>query len=239
MPEAPKTLPPVASQDLAPPEGHGPKDPYGPVRFARANRFSELSSALRRAHLLLALLGLLTVGLLGGLLFHSTRTHIQPYIVEVDRHGQPVAAGPAAEMPEPDRRMILHALSLWLIRTRTVTTDRQLQRREIVQAYAYTRGPAVAHLNDWFRDSAPFKRADQQTVSVEIESILALDDTLRSFRLEWTETVRSAAGAVIREEPWQALVTLEVDPPERTEEVLTNPLGIFVVSFDWQRLVNS
>lgn len=234
----PVTLPVVSSGELAPPEGAQPLDPYGPERFARSNQIAEQAFALKRAHTLNLLLALLAVGLFAGLIYHSTRTRIRPYVVEVDRRGHAVAAGVAEEMPAPDERMILHAISVWIVRTRTVTTDKALQQREIVRAYAFTRGPAVKRLNDWYRTHPPFARARRQTVSVELESILALDDTARRYRVQWTETIRSPSGGVIDTQPWQAVLTVTVDPPERTEEVLTNPLGIAVTTFDWQRLVN-
>lgn len=234
----PATLPVVSSGELARPKGASPADPYGPERFARSNQIAEQAFALKRAHSVNLLLALLAVGLFAGLLYHSTRTRIRPYVVEVDRSGHAVAAGVAEEMPSPDERMILHAISVWIVRTRTVTTDKTLQQREIVRAYAFTRGPAVSRLNDWYRTHPPFARARRQTVSVELESILALDETARRYRVQWTETVRSLSGSVIETQPWQAVLTVTVDPPERTEEVLTNPLGIAVATFDWQRLVN-
>lgn len=237
-PRVPQALPVLSSGELAAPKEHPVGDPYGPARFARSQQIAELGRALRRAHTLNLLLSLLAAALLAGLLYHSTRTRIRPYVVEVDHRGHAVAAGIAPEMPSPDERMILHALSVWIVRTRTVTTDRTLQEREILLAYAFTRGPAVARLNDWYRDHPPFARARRETVSVELESILALDESERRFRVQWTETVRSLSGAVTETQPWQAVVTVTVDPPERVEEVLTNPLGIAVSSFDWQRLVN-
>lgn len=230
------TLPVVSSGELLPPRGKDAEAVYGPARFDRADRYHAQRVALGRAQLLNLLLAATVLALLGGLLYHASRTHIRPYVVEVDRHGEALAFGPAAEMADPDRRMILHALTLWIVHARTVTIDRTLERREILAAYAYTGGRAVALLNAWFKRHPPFARAERETVSVDVESLLAADETNRRFRLQWTETVRNPAGALLREELWQALVTLEVHPPAAVEEVLSNPLGIRVTDFDWQRL---
>jgi type IV secretory pathway TrbF-like protein len=70
----------------------------------------------------------------------------------------------------------------------------------------------------------------------EIDSVLSMGEGEESFRVQWTEEIRTPGGALERRELWQALVTVAVDPPEAIEEVLVNPLGIRVVDFDWQRI---
>ncbi len=233
-----ETLPVLSDPELE----AAAEDPYAQVRFERHDETAKRQEALRRTQW--AVLGLvLILGVLIAALLHASReAKVIPYVVEVDRHGNAVASGPATEMPEVDRRLIVHHLVLWITRARTVTRDSGLQRREILEAYELTGGRAVGLLNDWYRETKPFARAESQTITVtvdDVESLLALDSSLDRWRIQWTETRRSASGAQLGTELWQALVTVEVDPPERLEEVHANPLGVFVTDFDWTRISDS
>lgn len=235
------TLPTRASGELASAGGSA----YREHRFLRYDLVGELRRSLRWALGVALVLALLASGLAVGLYVYAQRSKLIPYVVEVDRHGAAVAFGPAEELEAPDRRMLLHAISLWVRSARTITRDRPALRERLERAYAYTGGRAVELLSDWYRRHPPFARAEHETVSVaEIDSILATGEVRpgqgpRSFRVQWTEAIYDPGGHLEETQTWQALVELEVDPPEEIEEVLDNPLGIRVVDFDWQRLETS
>jgi type IV secretion system protein VirB5 len=226
------TLPVLTTRELA--EAGG--SPYPQARFDRGDLYASLRRSLRRSLGLNVLLAVLALGLTAGLLHHAGRSKIVPYVVEVDRHGDAVALGPAAEMADPDRRLVVHTLALWVHRTRTATADRALQRKLLEGAYALSAGRALTLLNAWYQDHPPLARTAEETATVsDIESVLAAG-TPDHWRLQWSEEIRNPAGHLLRREVWQALVEVEIQPPRRLEEVLANPLGIRVVDFDWQRI---
>jgi type IV secretion system protein VirB5 len=210
--------------------------PYLSARRLRANAYLDLARTLTNYRLLAVALLVVDLVLSVALVWQSARTRIVPYVVETDRYGNAVAFGPADELEDPDRALLVHEVARWIWSTRTVSRDPDVQRRLVLDAYAYTGGRAVALLNRWYRDDPPFARAERETVSVQVASVLALAAGERSWQVQWREVSRGAAGGVRREERWQAVLTVEVDPPERIEEVVTNPLGIRVVDFDWTRL---
>ena len=233
-----QSLPVLSASDLK----ESADDPYAQVRFERHDETRRRQEALRRTQWAVLLLVLITAGLIVAFLDASREAKVIPYVVEVDRHGNAVAAGPASQVAQTDRRLIIHHLVLWITRTRTVTRDAHIQRREILEAYELTGGRAVGLLNDWYRERKPFALAQTQTVTVtvdDVESLLAFDASLDRWRIQWTETRRSSSGATVGTELWQALVTVEVDPPERLDEVRANPLGIYVTDFDWTRISDS
>lgn len=210
--------------------------PYLLARNLRANAYLDLARTLTNYRLLAAALLVVNLALSAGLLWLSSRTRIVPYVVEIDRAGFAVSVGPADELPRPDRALVIHEIARWLRNVRGVSRDPDVQRRLILDAYAYTGGRGVALLNDWFRAQAPFARAAKETVSVEVLSVLALSTEDRSWQVQWRETARSTSGRDEGSTTWQGVLTTEVEPPERIEEVVTNPLGIRVVDFDWTRL---
>ena len=230
------TVPSLASTEALPP---GARPHYLETSLLRINAYLDWARLLRTSRILLALVMATNAALVAALIWQAGRSRVVPWVVEVDRAGAAVAMGPADRPAEPTRAMVVYALQLFFRSARTVTPDEALQRRLILDAYAYAGGAAVGELNDFFRRRSPFVRAERERVSPRVTSVLALDPEETAWRVQWEEAVHSPAGAALRTEQWQAVATIEIEPPEAPEEVLTNPAGIRVVRFDWTRLPES
>lgn len=228
-----RTLPSRTSGELLAPtaEGH-----YFRARDLRANAYLRQARMLWSSRLLVLLLASLDAVLVAALLWQSGRPKIVPYVIEVDRSGAAVAVGRADRAPSPTKAVVVYSLQLFFRNARTVTADEQVQRRLILDAYAYADGRAVALLNDYYRRNSPFARAERRTVTPQVNSVLALTPDETSWQVQWSEEIRDATGLVLDEETWQATATLEVAPPEHEEEVVRNPFGLRVVNFDWIRI---
>ena len=212
----------------------GDKRPQG--RFLRArrewdDRFSSLARGKRNWQL--AALGLLAANLAlsAALAWLSTQSRVTPYIVEVDDLGQAVAFGPAEQLKKTDERLIRYQLSLLIHNLRTVLGDAEAQRELLGRGYAFTRGSAVTFLNDHFLESNPFEVAERRRVKVKVNSILPI--SLSSWQVQWSETTLPVMVGRGERTGWQAILTIELDPPEATDELLINPLGIFVTEITW------
>ncbi len=85
-------------------------------------------------------------------------------------------------------------------------------------------------LNDYARAQDPFARVGQKTVSVEVTSAVSASSS--SFQMRWEEK-SFENGASVGAKRFTGLFTVSIEPP-RTEELLRkNPLGLFIVSFNW------
>lgn len=199
---------------------------------------------MRRQRLLqiLAITALvLAVGLLSALaalILGRDDLTVTPYLVHVSDEGAVLAVNPLTEPATPDRAMVDHALRLFILNARTVTTDRVAQRQLILRAYAYASGRAVGILNDYYRNNPPFSRATRATVTPRITSFLRLSDR-DVVQAEWVEEVRNLNGALLEEQPWRAIFTVTIEPPEDIAEALNNPLGIKVSDLDFQPLATT
>lgn len=223
---------PVRSyRDLpAPPREH-------PYLSPRATR---IDASLRRQRLLqiLALSTLLlAAGLALAVVLLATRDEhtVTPYLVKVDDEGAVDGVEALSEPAEPTRPMIHHALRLFVLNARTVTSDRTAQRRLILRAYGYASGRAVGLLNDYYREHPPFSRAERATVTPRITSFLKLSER-HVYQVEWVEEVRNLNGALLDQEPWRALLTVSIEPPDSIDDALVNPLGIRISDLDWTPL---
>ena len=82
---------------------------------------------------------------------------------------------------------------------RSVTSDPQVEHQMLNALLAHTRGAADRFLDEYYHSDNfshnPFKIAEKQTVSVQIDSILQLSP--RSYQVRWTEQQRDLNGVAV------------------------------------------
>ncbi len=183
----------------------------------------------RQAALAMALANLALAAALGWL---AAQSRVVPYVVEVDRLGQPLAVGPAEALVAPEERLVRAELARYLRDLRTVVADPEAQRELLRRAYDRTRGQALEALNRHFRDENPFRLAQSERRSVQLESLLPLSQA--TWQAQWREQ-RPGRPA----ERLQGLLTVEIDPPKRAEILIDNPLGLYVTEIAWTPLLGS
>lgn len=181
----------------------------------------------------LAALGLLAInGLLtAGLIHLASQSRVSPFVVEVDRLGQAVAFGPAEQLRKTDERLIRYQLNLFVRDVRSVFSDAEVQKTVINRAYGHAKDGALGFLNDYFKKSNPFLREAEGTVTVQVQSVLRLSAS--SWQVQWRETQLAPGGRVVSEAAWQAVLSVELTPPETTDVLLVNPLGLYVTEINW------
>lgn len=222
------------------------KNTENPYLNARRSWNDNLKSLAveRQTIILLALLALL-VGLagVGGMIYIGSQTKFVPHIIEVDKLGQPLAIGNAEGLTEANKQVVIRARLASLISdARMVSPDIQLQSDAIYRVYASItqNDPAMAKMNQWYNGSeksTPFFRAQNETVSVQIDSALPLSD--ETWQIDWLETTRDRQGYEIKPaEKWRALITVYLVAPTREtteEQLFKNPLGIYIKDFSWSK----
>lgn len=207
------------------------------------NHLMDSSRAARLNWMILALFSLLVaLAAVGGMIHIGSQSKFIPYVVEVDHLGQLTAAAPADKATPTDPRILRATAAAFIADLRLVTPDIALQRKAIFRTYAHlsAKDPATAKANEWLNgteESNPFKRAEKEMVSTELHSVL--QQTGDTWQIDWTETVRTRQGVSVGK-PFRmrALVTLYMAPPNhetKEEQLLDNPLGIFVRDFSWSK----
>ena len=173
----------------------------------------------------------------GGLIALSMKAKTVPFVVAVDSLGRVLASGPAEQASQADDRLKRAALFQWVNDLRTVTTDGVAQRKAIDRVYAMiaSGSPAQVEIGDFFRSDPPFQRAQTKTVDVDVKAVFAASD--RTYQVEWTETQRGLAGQVESEERWKGAFTIAINPPSDERLIRINPLGIYVTSVSWSRVL--
>jgi type IV secretion system protein TrbF len=186
---------------------------------------------------------LIVLASVGGMVYIGSKSKFIPYVVEVDKLGAAVAAGPVETISPVDQRIVRVAVSDFVTNARLVTPDIALQRKAVLQVYSMLHGgtPASNKMTAFLNgspDKNPFKRAATETVNADIVSIIP--QTANTWQVDWTETVRERkSGATIgRPYRMRALVTVTVRPDisgASEDQMRMNPLGIYVSDYAWSK----
>ena len=172
-----------------------------------------------------------------GLIYLSAKSKIVPFVVAVDSLDRIVASGSAEQTGQADQRLVRAALFQWVGDLRVVTSDGVAQRKAIDRVYSMTGNgtPAQVQVSEFYSKEPPATRAQTQTVSAEVKAVFSTSD--KTYQVEWTETARTLTGQVISEEHWKGSVTVAINPPGDERLARVNPLGIYVVSVSWSKVL--
>jgi len=211
------------------------ESPYLAARREWNERYG--SYIVRANHWRLAAFASMAVAMIAvsGLVVVSSQHKVVPFIVDTKVHAEPWKVPPASGATRPNENHLKAALRQWLIGARTVYTDATAQQTIINNTYAMTlpRSAAYQKLAEYHRDNNPYQRpyGKDEVVEITVRSVVAASDN--SWQVEWTETVRRRDGALPRAQDWQGIFTVTIAPPKTPQQVMDNPLGIYVHQFSW------
>jgi type IV secretion system protein VirB5 len=177
---------------------------------------------------------LLSGGMASGLLWQSLQSRVTPYVVEVDKLGEPRALTAAEKDYLPTDPQIAWHLARFITDVRSVSLDPVVMRQSWMSAYDFVTDRGARFLNDYAREASPFANGGERTVSVQVTSVVRASE--RSFQVKWVETTFER-GSLAGTAHWTAILTIASKPPSSAETLRKNPLGIYVDAIDWAREV--
>lgn len=210
----------------------GPETPYQRAGQAWDERLG--SARVQAASWRFMALGLLATcgGLSAGLVWLSARGTVIPWVVEVDRTGQPRAVAPAQQGYRPTDPLIAWTLARFIEDVRSVPADPVVLGQAWRRAYDFTDSAGAAALSDYARGADPFSEVGKAQISVEVTSVVRASPD--SFRVSWTER-RYVDGQLAATQRWSGILTLKLIAPRTAEGLRKNPLGIFICSISWSQ----
>jgi type IV secretion system protein VirB5 len=175
---------------------------------------------------------ILSSGLSCGLVWQSMQSRVIPYVVEVDRLGQPLALAPADAGYHPTDPQIAWHLGRLIANIRSVSLDPVLMRQNWLAAYDFVSPRGRLFLDEYARASKPFDAIGEHTVAVQVTSVVRASTS--SFQVKWIER-RFDRGALAATSRWTAILPVVVQPPRSADTLRKNPLGLYVDGLDWSR----
>jgi len=187
---------------------------------------------------------LIALASIGGVIHIGSQSKFIPYVVEVDKLGQTVAAGPVTAAAKADPRIVHASVAEFIGDARMVTPDVALQRRAVFRTYAKLspNDPSTAKMNEWLNghpEASPFKRAEREMVNVEIKTVL--QQSPDTWQVDWVETSRDRQGTMkglpVTMRALVTVYTAEVSSQTTDEQLRNNPMSVFVRDFSWSRIL--
>ncbi len=184
---------------------------------------------------------LVALACVSGLVHLAGQSKFVPYVVEVDSSGHVRAVQRADHVAPASKAVVQAQLENFITLARRVSADVGVQRAAVFGVYAMlsAEDPAAGKMTEHLNASegkTPFARAERETVSTEITSIL--QQTPESWQVDWIETVYERPSGKRKDRfEMRALVQVyQASPEHASEEALRdNPLGVYVRDFSWSR----
>ena len=212
-------------------------NPYLAARREWDERYGEFITRARNWRTMAAISGLIALVATSGMVWLSASSRVVPFVVLIDSLGRPVASGLAEQASVGDDRLRRAVIQGWIENVRMVTTDGIAQRKAIDRVYAHIASGtnAQAFISDFYRNDPPFKRAQTETVSVEVKSVLPTSD--RSFEVDWIETSRDLYGSVKSTDHWKGSFMISLNSPTEEQQARVNPLGLYITAASWVKVL--
>jgi type IV secretion system protein VirB5 len=212
-------------------------NPYLAARREWDERYGDQITRARNWRTMSFLSAAIAIVLAAGLIWQSSRSRIVPFIAVIDSFGRPIVSGLSDQTTTADERLKKATVLEWIEQLRTVTTDGVAQRKAIDRVYSHiaNNSPAMTFVSDFYRANQPFERAQNETVGVDVRSVLLTSD--RTFEVDWIETTRDLYGNVKTTDRWKGTFTIAVNTPTDERIARVNPLGLYVVSANWSRVL--
>ena len=168
-----------------------------------------------------------------GMAFVAGQSKIEPFVVGLDKMGNPVAMAQPTGGSAVSQRIIEAQVANWIWTARTVIPDGMAQKALIAKVYAMAGTGAASYLNTYYAAHPPF---GDFTVNVTITSVLPVSKD--TWQIGWDE-LRYVGGQPKPVEHWRANVTTGVDPKlaDSPQVMLDNPLGLFIKNVTWTPIV--
>lgn len=212
--------------------------PYMAARREWNERYGDYIAQAQNWRFMAFIVGLIAVILAFGAIYIGAQSKRIPYIVEVDKLGQIVNVAPAEKSMANSPRITKAMLNRFVIDWRAVSPDAVVQKAATDRLYKLVPqgSAALERINGYYRDNSPFVVAQSTTVSIEpIGTPLPLSE--QSWQVEWWETKRNLAGAVISRMRYKAVMMVAFNPPKDENQALDldNPIGLYVTDLNWSQ----
>ena len=214
------------------------KQPTNPCEYgkqiwdARDGSYIIQNYNLRRISLCL---GVALVIMTAGLVYESTKSTIEPWIIEVDSTtGEVRQAGAISEVKyTPDEKVITHFIGEFIVNTRSMPLDPVVYKNNWNKAYNFLTKNSAAKMSSLMKADEMTADFGNKTVQVSIISILPIDGSNSSYQARWNEEVFVVSTGEKKTVPMTGTFTVTNIEAKDKSALLANPLGMYFTDFNW------
>jgi type IV secretion system protein VirB5 len=172
-----------------------------------------------------------------GMIYLGAQPKAVPHIVQVDRLGAPTYYGPVGQSARefrPADAVLKYHLRRFIDETRSVSSDPAVMKRNWLDAYTLITQSAANQLNVYAQQNEPFKRMKNERVSIDVFALVQLSKD--SWQADWRETAWDKGGNESGVSVWRGTFRVLLRTPESDEQLVSNPIGLFIDEFHWTRV---
>lgn len=162
----------------------------------------------------------------------AKNTKVIPYVVQVDQHGYSIPIKPL-DHSDIDNRIIISQIGQFIsnARIRVLNKDAQIQFVKLSYRCIGEGSNAYKKLTNYYKESIPTNA--KSAVEIQVQSIVPISENV--YNAEWRETFIADGGPVTKY--YKGIFQIEVSPPLQIENLIANPLGIFIEDFQIQEMI--
>jgi type IV secretory pathway TrbF-like protein len=172
-----------------------------------------------------------------GLIFLGAQPKAVPHIVQIDKLGMPTYLGPVGQSLRdfrPSDAVLKYHLRRFIEDTRTVSSDPAVMKRNWIDAYTLITQSAGNQLSAYAQKVEPFKRMQDERLSVDVLAVVQLSKD--TWQADWRETNWDTGGTETGSTIWRGTFRALLRVPDSEEQLVTNPIGLFVDEFHWSKV---
>ncbi len=155
---------------------------------------------------------------------------VVPFVLDRSENGAVAVSNTRVQVYHPAESEKRYFLAQWV--RQLLTLDPHLTPTYLSEAYQLTRGKATVEFTDWVQRNQPMaelRKDPTLTRTVAVSSVSLIEDEAALLRVV-TER-RNGGNPMARREKFVLTLHFAVVAPEREEEVLKNPAGLFITHF--------
>ena len=152
------------------------------------------------------------------------------YIAQVTKEGRVVNVAPLSIGYKLSEAQKEYFVANFIELVRGLTLDPVAVKRNWLNAYNFLSSRGYERLNTYFKQNNPVALLGKKTITVKVEDINPV--TPATMHVRWSETVIDANGQEESKKDYSGIFTIALRQPTTREEILRNPLGIYIVDFN-------
>ena len=199
------------------------------------SRYRKLEGQLAALRLACALLLAALAGSLLVAAYLGSLPKTVPYVIEIDSDANAYYDPNAVKMLEnwtPNDELKRAFIKDYVVSLRSVSIDNYINKENINNVYSKTVGAAADSINSWYESNNPIERSATARVSIPGDALMVLKYSDTQWRVTWRETETARTGQILSDRRYEGIFNIEYYTPSDERQLLDNPLGLYVASFD-------
>lgn len=172
----------------------------------------------------------IVVALAWLLVFVVTSHKEKIFIAEITKEGRVVNVAPLSVRYQPNEAQKEYFVTHFIELVKTLTLDPVAVKQNWIDAYNFLSNRGAEQLNAYFKQNNPIALLGKKTVRVQITDINPV--SVNTMHVRWVETTTNTNGQEEDKKNYSGVFTLALKQPTTREQILRNPLGIYIVDFN-------